>query len=105
MYTYGWNAPDDVNKENETGSNCSCLMVQSVYESRSSRGNRSSHKWKTENRKDSISFNRKISLPSDKVTLRHGFDIIVKYKASLFYYMLTLSLFRRPFPETVKHEK
>jgi len=65
MYTFGCKALED--KKNGTGKETDCggCMLHSV------RGSGSSNKRRLKSRRDSISFNKKPSLPSNKVMLLH----------------------------------
>lgn len=69
MYTWGCSTLDDDYKSTKQGSGCSGFMSRSIRGNGSLRGGRSLQKRGLKNRTDNISFNRKVSLPSEKVML------------------------------------
>ena len=68
MYTWGCNTLDNDYKSTKQGSSCTGFMIPSIRGNGSLHGNKSSRK-KLQNREDSVLFNRKVSIPSEKVIL------------------------------------
>ena len=63
MYTWGSKILDDNYNNVQKGTCCGMLMVQSLPK------NGSSLKQRQQNRMDTISFNKKVNVPSEKVRL------------------------------------
>jgi hypothetical protein len=79
-YTWGCNTLDDDYKKPDKKSSCGGFMVQSVHR------NGSSHKRNQQKKMDSISFNKKLSLPNVKVTLCY-------FLSSEVYFLETFGVF------------
>ncbi|XP_073260122.1 uncharacterized protein [Populus alba] len=78
MYTWGCNTLDNDYKSTKQGSICTGFMIPSICGNGSLHGNKSSRK-KLQNREDSVSFNRKVSIPSEKNSIaEHTFTQGVK---------------------------
>ncbi|CAK7339853.1 unnamed protein product [Dovyalis caffra] len=65
MYTWGCRTLDDNYKSTKQGSSCTGFMIPSIHGNGPLRGSESLRK-KLQNREDSISFNKKVSIPSEK---------------------------------------
>lgn len=65
MYTWGCKTLDNDYESTKQGSSCTGFMIPSIRGNGSLHGNKSSRK-KLQNREDSVSFNRKVSIPSEK---------------------------------------
>lgn len=73
MYTWGCKTLDNDYKRTKRGSSCTGFIIPSISGNGSLHGSKSLRK-KLQNREDSISFNRKVSIPNEK---RHREEVLI----------------------------
>ncbi|GMP67997.1 hypothetical protein CsSME_00027773 [Camellia sinensis var. sinensis] len=93
MYTWGCNTLDDSYNNIREGTCCSSFMVESLHK------NGSSVKHRQHNKMDTISFNRKINFPCEKVI--HGDSCYSNTTNFLFHRRLLQGRSRRKQPSVV----
>jgi hypothetical protein len=87
MYTWGCKTLDNDYESTKQGSSCTGFMIPSIRGNGSLHGNKSSRK-KLQNREDSVSFNRKVSIPSEKVILCFfylAFKVVLDVRSPIYF--------------------